>query len=372
MKAKVCHITSVHSPNDIRIFYRECRSLAKAGFDVTLIAPGAEDAVIDGVKILGVAKPSSRIKRMLFTPIHILLKILKHKYKLVHFHDPELIPLGLLCRMLGKKVIFDIHEAVSVQILSKTYLPMRKVISNVYRIFENVSSRFFYLVMAFSTYEEIYSKIKTSKTVVLNLPELGMFEPFVNKERANAENALFYIGGVTAGRAILPLLQALDKVIIQYPDLKFYCLGPVEAGLMEKIENLECYPRVVNHIEWKGRMDVVEGYELSKKCKVGIALLLPQLNYTRALPTKLFEYMAVGLPFITSDFPFFKENFEKHDAGKFVSPENVDQISEEIISMLNNGNALNAMSDNGLKAVHENYSWDSQAKKLINLYNSIL
>ena len=339
---------------------------------MTLIAPGADEKIVDGVKIIAVPKYSGRIKRMLFTPLQIFLKILEGKYRLIHFHDPELIPLGLLLRLLGKKVIFDIHEAVSVQILAKTWLPFQKQVSIGYRIFERFACRFFDVVLAFSTYEEIYSKIDTRKTIVLNLPDLEMFEAFRNTNRTKCENSLFYIGGVTEGRAILPLIQAIDIVSKEIPDLKFYCVGPIESGLMAKIISLPCYENVEKHIEWKGRMDVLEGYELSKKSKVGVSLLFPQLNYTRALPTKIFEYMAVGLPFITSNFPFFLEQFERHEAGEFVDPKNVKDISVKLIAMLKNNGSLDQMSMNGTKAVQEFYSWESQSDKLIDLYKKIL
>ncbi len=339
---------------------------------MTLIAPGTDEGIVDGVKIIPVTKYSGRMKRMLITPLQILFKILGGKFRLIHFHDPELIPLGLLLRLLGKKVIFDIHEAVSVQILAKTWLPFQQQVSIGYRIFERFACRFFDVVLAFSTYEEIYSKISTRKTVVLNLPDLQMFEAFRNTDRTKCENSLFYIGGVTEGRAILPLIQAIELVTKEIPDLRFYCVGPVESGLMEKIESLPCYVGVKKHIEWKGRMDVLEGYKLSTNCKVGVSLLFPQLNYTRALPTKIFEYMAVGLPFITSDFPFFLEQFQQHKAGDFVDPKNVQDIARKLIRMLKNDESLNEMSINGTNAVKEFYSWESQSEKLIDLYKKIL
>ena len=65
---KICHFTSAHSWNDIRIFVKQCSSLASYGFTVTLISPGAKTKRVNNVNIIGVSKkPKGRIGRMLFT-----------------------------------------------------------------------------------------------------------------------------------------------------------------------------------------------------------------------------------------------------------------------------------------------------------------
>ena len=64
MGARVCHVTSVHPADDVRIFYRECLSVAKC-YDVFLLAPNVEDCVRNGVHIVGVPLPGGRVRRLL-------------------------------------------------------------------------------------------------------------------------------------------------------------------------------------------------------------------------------------------------------------------------------------------------------------------
>src|SRR5262245_18062581 len=147
---KICHMTSVHSAADPRIFHKQCRSLAKAGFDVTLIGPHSNDAVLDGVRIKAIRRDTDRLTRMTRTAWRVYNAARLHDADVYHFHDPELIPFGLLLRANGKRVIYDIHEDLPKDVLSKDYLPRcsRAPISAVMNFIENLACGSFSAVVA--------------------------------------------------------------------------------------------------------------------------------------------------------------------------------------------------------------------------------
>jgi hypothetical protein len=110
---RIAHLTSAHPRDDIRIFLKECRSLAVRGHEVVLVvADGFGDEFRDGVMIADVGRSKGRLDRMVNTTRRVLRKALDLKADIYHLHDPELLPIGLALKSRGKKVVFDAHEDV--------------------------------------------------------------------------------------------------------------------------------------------------------------------------------------------------------------------------------------------------------------------
>ena len=121
---KVCHLTSVHNAKDGRIFKKQCCSLAKAGYDVYLIAPAAHSEDINGVKIVGVpGVKKGRLYRMFCLTKAVYRKALEINADIYQIHDPELILYAAKLKKKGKIVVYDSHEDFPQQIKSKNYIP---------------------------------------------------------------------------------------------------------------------------------------------------------------------------------------------------------------------------------------------------------
>ncbi len=360
---KVCHVSTVHPAFDGRIFDKQCISLVNAGFDVSLVIPYNKNETIEGVKIVGLKRFSNRILRISIAPIFAFFKVLGTRAKIVEFHDPELMFLGVILKILGKKVIFDSHENVSSQIEDKPWIRLRfirVIVKSVYRLVEKTCIFFYDKVI--SVTPEIVSFLAPKKGLLLRNYPLVKHVTTSNNLRENKHLTRFiYVGGLTQLRGVSEICKAFSRL---ENDCELILAGQWES---EEFAN-ECLANSTRII-YKGVLKLNEVYELISSADVGLATLYHQKNYLNSLPVKSFEYMANGLPLIMSDIPYWKIHYANF--AKFVNPQNIDEIANAMQWMLDHPEKRSELGDMGRKAVLEKYSWEIESKKLLNMYKEL-
>ena len=369
----ICHITSVHAADDIRIFVKECRTLVKAGYNVSLIAPGAKGEKKDRVRIVGISpSKKGRFFRMTVTVWKVFQASLKVHAHVYHFHDPELLPVGVLLKLFkGKVVIYDVHEDYAKQKLSEPYIPKiaRKYIAFLIKIIEYLSSKLLDgIVTATDDILNNFSHHKRSISV-RNFPIISNFAD-VKRNSANKRNIfnLIYIGIISELRGISRIIEALN-LIDSNKELKLTLCGKFYPTHYElKVKSLEGFEKV----EYLGWLEPYAIQELLKKSYVGIVCFLPEPNHLRAMPNKIFEYMAAGLPVIASNFPLWREIVEGNKCGICVDPLNLEDIAGAIKYFLTHPEERRKMGNNGRYAVLQKYNWEKESEKLTKLYKELL
>lgn len=363
-KIKVCHFTSVHNVFDDRIYLKECISLADAGFEVYLIAPDTKSYVINKVNIIGVDNNyNSRLKRILLFTRKIYLAALNVDADIYHFHDAELLYFGNKLKQKGKKVIYDSHEDVPRQLISKPYLNkfLLKIISYVFEKYEKrISAKLDYIITATPFIRDIFLKVNENSVDICNYPILSEFERDV--EWSSRKDELCYIGGIFKIRGIFEILDTLEKYKLNL------------AGLFSPPE-LE--DEIVKHKNWKnvnyyGFVNRDEIVNILSKSKIGLVTLHPTKNYMESQPIKMFEYMLAGIPVIASKFPLWIDIIEKYKCGICVDPLNKDEIAKAINYLMENPEKAEKMGQNGRKAVETAFNWETEEKKLIRIYEELL
>lgn len=362
---RVVHLTSVHPRYDTRIFLKECRSLAAAGHDVTLVvADGKGSEQKDGVCILDVGRPGSRLARMWNTVNAIYRQAMQLDADVYHFHDPELLRIAGKLRQLGQKtsVIFDAHEDVPRQILAKQWipLPLRRLVSVVIEWFESCVARKLHgVVTATPHIAERFLKLNVHTVDINNYPMPDELVPVASVH--DRKRQICYVGGITRVRGLESLIHALPLL----PDVVLVLGGSFSEPEFEAA--MRALPGW-NQVDYRGYMNRDAVRQTLHESVAGMVTLLPTPAYLDALPVKMFEYMSAELPVIASDFPLWKTILENAQAGICVNPEDPRAIAGAIRRLLDDPALVERMGLSGRQAVLEHYNWPREESKLLRFY----
>ena len=366
-RIKVCILTSVHPPFDGRVFHKEAKTLAKAGYNVVLIAQHTGEETIDGVKILPLPRPKNRFVRITKVVWKLFRLALKEKANVYHFHDPELIPVGLVLKFFGKKVIYDVHEDYPKQILSSQKwagnVYVRKFIAFITNIIER-SGAFGFDSIAAAT-PDIAKKFNPSKTILIrNFPILELIDKVQPVDCKTDKPIVIYAGVLTRIRGIKEIIQAMELV---KDKAELWLLGKWESEEFRKeCQDLEGW----KHTKYLGLFPLNQVYEYIKGADIGISTLYPIENYVTSLPIKAFEYMACSLPMVMSNFPDWQENFGEY--ALFANPYSPEDIAEKVLYLLNNPDKAKQLGDRGRDLAEEEYNWEAEGRKLLDIYGRVL
>ncbi|WLI90665.1 glycosyltransferase family 4 protein [Massilia sp. R2A-15] len=365
---RIAHLTSAHPRHDTRIFLKQCRTLAAAGYDVTLVvADDAGDGCREAVKFVDVGRPRGRLDRMLVTTRRVFSEAVAQDAALYHLHDPELIPVGMALKRRGKKVIFDSHEDVPKQLLSKPYLGRvsQRALSGAFSLFEQYACRQFDgIIAATPSIRDKFQKINGRTDDVNNFPMVGELDAAIPWTEKRKE--VCYVGGIAAIRGIREVIRASGLL---QSGARLNLVGAFsEPELEAEVKTYEGWGRVneLGFLDRGGVRDVMQ------RSVAGLVTFLPMPNHLDSQPNKMFEYMSSGIPVIASDFPLWRDIIERNDCGVCVDPLDPKAIAGAIDYLVLNPDIAKRMGENGRKAVLDQYNWSVQAIKLTEFYAAIL
>lgn len=367
-KLRIVHLTTAHLASDVRIFQKEGRTLAQAGYDVTIVGLGEKDSVVDGVSLRVLSQPTdNRLKRMSLTVLRVLAVAIGERADVYHFHDPDLIPVGLILKLLGKQVVYDVHENTSKQIRSKSWIPrhLRSMIGRLVGIFEQLAAKVFDGIVA-ATPGIAYGFPLEKTVVVQNFALLEEFASIDTSDYADRPFTLAYLGGIAKTRGLIQMVDALERLDT---NIGMQMAGRYSSSQLEsQIQRRPGYSKV-RYLGWLHRDGVREVLATSR---VGMLVLHPEPNFVESYPVKLFEYMAAGLPVVASNFPFWEQFVKQSGAGLMVDPLDVDAIAEAIKWLLIHPVEAREMGERGRRVVLDRYAWQGEGEKLVAMYKRLL
>lgn len=362
---KICHMTSAHGKEDNRIFHKECISLAENGYDVYLVQRG-ESYEKNGVHIIGAGEiPKARYQRMTKGAKKVYQIGKSLDCDLYHIHDPELLPYGVKLKKQGKKVVFDSHEFYREQLKGKT--KAGPIISRIYTIYEKSALRKIDgLVFPCSIQgRNPFDNMCNHFAYINNVPRLSELynEYEVNSEKY--ERSICYIGTISESRGITNIIKAasLSNTVL-------YLAGVCHnSNYMAEIQKMPEY----EHVRYLGVLDRDGIKDLLSHIQVGMATLLNVGQYYMAdnMPTKAYEYMAMGIPVVLSNTPYNCTLNNELNFGIVVDSSQPKAIADAINSILSDRVEYSSISENGRNAIATMFNWEKESLKLLELYESI-
>lgn len=369
---KIVHFTTVHPRFDGRIYQKECCSLAINNYDTHLVvADGLGSEMRDGVSIHDIGKSKfGRLGRFILKTSQMYFYARRLKGDLYHFHDPELIFTGVLLKLTGCKVIFDIHENLALQIMHKYWLPkpIRKITSVLYGSIENICCRLFDgLLVPQPTMKNSYSKLNKNTELVGNFVDVQNIE-FNAKTGVSATDkfVLVHAGALSVERGVVNMLDLLAELDSSY---QLYLAG--------NISNMALRTQLEQHNAWSKTLyyGVISSSEINKiynESQVGLILYNNVGQYYLSYAIKLFEFMARGIPVIMPDFGEWPKFNERYNCGLCVDVNNPQGIALAVEYLKNNDEHRMFLGNNGMKAIENKFNWQLESEKLIAFYNRIL
>lgn len=363
---RICHITSAHDPEDIRIFFKECCSLAAHGFDTHLIQTGSS-YVKKGVVIHGFGPmEESRFKRAKITTKKAYTIALEVDADIYHIHDPELLPYALKLKKRGKAVIFDSHENNIGYLKEKPYWP--KIVgyfaSVIYGVYEKyICKRLDGIISVTPDLTDYFAKINCFTETISNYPVFA----YPKRTPSFKTKKIVFAGLIDEQWNHENILRAMEYL----PDVKYVLCGAGQQSYIDKLKAMPAWDRVVFH----GRIPHAEVANVLSDCSIGLALLSPSLNTYGMKGTmgnnKIFEEMMAGLPVLCTNFDHWKEIIDKYSCGIYIDPSDPKQIADAIRNILSDEDKAKKMGENGIDATRKEFNWITQEQKLIKFYEDL-
>jgi glycosyltransferase involved in cell wall biosynthesis len=375
---RVCHVSTAHPADDSRVFWRECVGLARNGYEVTLVARADADGVREGVQIRALRTYRSRLVRMTAGVARAFRIAMRTRATIFHVHDPELLTMLGLMRLLGKKVVYDAHEVLSLQVIQKEYIPapFRGVATFVARTVEKAAGRMASAVVTVSpAAAAVFPAGKV--TLVANYPDGGLFETDEAQVESAAEPpadrpdpasaSFIYVGGITIPRGIEQQIDAIE-LLNRTDQARLTLAGGFSPPELE--QEVSHRPGWA-YVDYLGQVGHDQVPDHLRRATAGLATLLPTRHHMSGPPVKSFEYIAVGLPMIISDFPEWRRVFEDADCALFVDPTDPAAIAAAMRGLIHEPGRAAELGANGRRAVRTRFSWQAQLDALLATYRRL-
>lgn len=371
MKPRILLLSTVHPPSDPRIRYKIAPALAPF-YEVICVLPNLPDSSTKkDVQLVGLPSFQNLLLRILFCHPVLLWKCLRFRPAIVHIFVPELIPVAFLFQWLGAKVVYEVQENLYKKFIIKRY-NKALIYQQLFSFFDRAARNNFNCLFTEHAYLNEYRNLPFPSAVVHNYVSLPFIDTYFKRFRLLIKTppVFFYCGVISMERSFDTLIAALVLLKSKFPDFTVHLFGKVQFE-MKEAEQLPGFEVIRPHLIFHGYTNLQIALPYAAEAVAGIALLKPVADYMDSYTTKLFEYMAMQLPVIISDFPLYRDVVEKAKAGFCISPYDPQQLAEKLEWLIENPEQARMMGENGRKSTENHYNWKNEEQILLSFYKKL-
>lgn len=380
-RMKVVIATVRHDPQDDRIYFKQALSLAKR-LEVVLIAPerGQNLTWAPGVAYHPIPHRQSLAGR-LWSLVETVHAVWREKPDFCHVHDLELSLVLPFLRMCTKaKIIYDSHEVFTRQdiLLRCRRRPwLGRPLAWLVEKLENGLVRCSHQIVTAVDPDGIaFHKVLVPVRTIFNYPPLAVFhmEPgdidAARKTRAG-RLPVVYQGTMSRERGLFHMLEAVALAKEKEPRIFLKLIGMAAGDLKREAERRIQELGIGDNVEMSGWLRHEEIAFAMHASLIGLVPLLPNPKYDRALPIKLLEYMACGLPVVAARLPLVERYVRECDGGAVYDSTRPEELARCILELLADSDRCRRMGENGLRAVCERWNWGRMEAVLFDIYGSL-
>jgi glycosyltransferase involved in cell wall biosynthesis len=353
---RVLVVTTVHSPADARISRREIRALVEAGDEVSYAAPfeATATAAPPGVRAIELPRSSGRHRLAALRAAHRMLRTEAPRHDIVLLHDPELMLAAATIR--GPVVVWDVHEDTAAALTLKPWLPrlLRRPVAAGVRGSERLAENRFQLLLAEDGYTE---RFRRPHPVVPNST------PAPETVVPPGTDRVVYVGHVTAARGAAEL-AATGRFLVG-SGVTVHVIGHADAAATAMLRTAEGD----GHLVWHGFIPNEEALKLIDGALAGLSLLHDEPNYQHSRPTKVLEYMAHGVPVITTPTLAARELVEESGCGLVVQFGEVDSVAgataAAVLRLRDDPELRQQMAEAGRVTALRDHDWNKDGAEFV-------
>ena len=357
---RVLVVTVVHRPDDARIRQRQISALLDAGHTVTYAAPfsawGVEPSPAENLTLIDTPR-SSGIKRMkAVRALPALLGDELNRADVCLVHDPELVPWLLRQRGHPAALVWDIHEDTAAAVSMKSYVPalLRPFVRWYVHRLEARAERYLHLLLAEDAYQERFS---SPHPVIPNSTPVP-----VEVAQPHALRAV-YVGRVSKARGGLDLIMVGRELAARGSKVSIEVIGDADTDMVGPL------PQAHSEVDliWHGYLENQTALRIIEGSIAGLSLLHDEENYRHSRPTKIIEYMARGIPVVTTSIPLARQLVEDNHCGVIVPFSDADAVATAVEKLANDLTHAGALAQAGHVAALRDFNWNEDKKDFLSI-----